>query len=506
MQILLLDTTLRDGEQTSGVSYTEDEKLSLAKILLEDLKVDRLEVASAKVSEGEFNAVKKITAWAGRHGYLDKIEVLGFVDGNKSINWLKEAGCQVLNLLTKGSLNHCKHQLRKEPQEHFADIKDVLALAQKEGIRVNVYLEDWSNGMRNSKDYVFEMLDALKDTSIARFMLPDTLGILNPDETYQYLSEVKERYPQLKFDFHSHNDYDLATANVYAAIKAGVDCIHGTINGLGERAGNIPLSSVIAVVLDHFGYELNANESRLNFVSRMVEMYSGIRIPQNKPLIGENVFTQTAGIHADGDSKKNLYFNDLLPERFGRKRSYALGKTSGKANIKKNLEEMGIELDEADMKKVTEHIIELGDKKEMVTRDDLPYIISDILRSRSIEEKIEVINYNFSAGKGLKPVASVKLKINGHGTFEEHAAGDGQYDAFMRAIKSIYLKLNKVLPRLVDYSVSIPPGGRTDALVQTVITWNLGKEFRTRGLDSDQTMAAIKATIKMLNMIENFEN
>lgn len=506
MKILLLDTTLRDGEQTSGVSYTEDEKLSIAKILIEDLKVDRLEVASAKVSDGEFNAVKKITNWAQRHGHLEKIEVLGFVDGDKSINWLNESGCKVLNLLTKGSLNHCKYQLRKEPDEHIADIKTVLKLAEANGIRVNIYLEDWSNGMRHSRSYVYNMLDALKDTCIDRFMLPDTLGILNPDETYDFLKETKERYPKLKFDFHSHNDYDLATANVFAAIKAGIDCIHGTINGLGERAGNIPLSSAIAVVLDHFKYELNVNESRLNFVSRMVEMYSGIRIPQNKPLIGENVFTQTAGIHADGDSKKNLYFNDLLPERFGRKRSYALGKTSGKANIKKNLEEMGIELDEASMKKITDRIIELGDRKEMVTRDDLPYIIADVLKSKAIEEKIEVINYNFSAGKGLKPVASVKLKINGHGTFEEHAAGDGQYDAFMRAIKSIYIKLNKVLPRLVDYSVSIPPGGRTDALVQTVITWNLGKEFRTRGLDSDQTMAAIKATIKMLNMIENFEN
>lgn len=505
MKILLLDTTLRDGEQTSGVSYTEDEKLSIAKILLEDLKVDRLEVASAKVSEGEFKAVQKITSWAKKHGYIEKIEVLGFVDGTKSIQWLKDTGCRVLNLLTKGSLNHCTHQLRKEPAEHFNDIKEVVKLAVNEGIRVNIYLEDWSNGMRNSPDYVFQMLDELQSTAIDRFMLPDTLGILNPDETFRFITETKKRYPKLKFDFHAHNDYDLATANVYAAMNAGIDCIHGTINGLGERAGNIPLSSVIAIVKDHLKYPLNVDETRLTFVSRMVEMYSGIRIPQNKPLIGENVFTQTAGIHADGDNKKNLYYNDLLPERFGRKRTYALGKTSGKANIKKNLEEMGIELDEASMKKVTQHIIELGDKKEMVTRDDLPYIISDVLRSKAIEEKIEVINYNFSAGMGLKPVASVKIKVNGEGIYEEHSAGDGQYDAFMRAIKKIYMNLNKGLPRLVDYSVSIPPGGRTDALVQCVITWHLGKEFRTRGLDSDQTMAAIKATIKMLNMIEDFE-
>ncbi len=504
MRIYLLDTTLRDGEQTSGVSYTEDEKLSIAKLLLEDLKVDRLEVASAKVSEGEFRAVKKITAWARKHGYIDQIEVLGFVDGMKSINWLNEAGCKVLNLLTKGSLNHCIHQLRKQPEEHFADIKEVLKLAEQNNIRVNIYLEDWSSGMRNSPEYVYQMLESLKDTNINRYMLPDTLGILNPDETFKFISDVKNRFPQLKYDFHSHNDYDLATANVYAAIKAGIDCIHGTINGLGERAGNIPISSIIAIVNDHFKYEMKAVESHLTHVSKMVETYSGIRIPPNKPLIGENVFTQTAGIHADGDSKKNLYFNNLMPERFGRQRSYALGKTSGKANIKKNLEEMGIELDEEAMKKVTQHIIELGDRKEMVTREDLPYIISDVLHSQTIKDKIDVLNYNFSAAKGLRSVASVKMKIDG-GVYEEASSGDGQYDAFMVCVKKIYEKLNKALPKLIDYSVSIPPGGRTDALVQTTITWNLGKEFRTRGLDSDQTMAAIKATIKMLNIIEDFE-
>lgn len=502
MRITILDTTLRDGEQMQGVSYTEDEKLSMAKILLEDLRVDRIEVASAKVSEGEFNAVKKICAWANRSGHIEKVEVLGFVDGMKSIDWMNEAGCKVLNLLSKGSLNHCEHQLRKTPEQHFSDVAGVVENAKANGIKVNLYLEDWSSGMRNSKEYVWQMLDALKNVGISRFMLPDTLGVLNPDETYEYLKETISKYPDLKFDFHAHNDYDLATGNVFAAIKAGVDCIHGTINGLGERAGNIPISSVIAIINDHFHHEIGVDESRLNFVSRMVETYSGVRIPINKPLIGKNVFTQTAGIHADGDSKKNLYFNDLLPERFGRKREYALGKMSGKANIAKNLEEMGIELDEDSMRKVTQHIIELGDKKEQVTQEDLPYIISDVVRSRSIDERIEVINYNFTAGMGLKSVASVKLKIDGK-IFEEHAAGDGQYDAFMRAIKKIYMELSKPLPQLMDYSVSIPPGGRTDALCNCMITWKLGKEFRTRGLDSDQTMAAIKATIKMLNIIEN---
>jgi len=501
MKIKIMDTTLRDGEQTSGVSFTDEEKLSIAKLLLEDLKVDRIEVASARVSEGEFEAVRKISAWASKHNFTNRVEVLGFVDGGISVGWLKKAGCNVLNLLSKGSLKHVTEQLKKSPEDHARDIKNVVDLAVSEGLHVNLYLEDWSNGMRHSRDYVFYMLDQLKDIPVDRFMLPDTLGILNPDETYEFCKMTIEKYPSLSFDFHAHNDYDLAAANVYSAIKAGIGWIHTTVNGLGERAGNVPLSSVIAIVHDHFNYKMSVNESKMTPVSKLVESYSGIHIPPNKPVIGDNVFTQTSGIHADGDHKNQLYFNDLLPERFGRKRMYALGKTSGKANIKQNLKELGIELDSESMKKVTEKIIELGDKKETVTQEDLPFIISDVLRSKQIEEKIRILNFSLSTANELKPVATLKISINDE-IYEEVSNGDGQYDAFMKALRRIYKKLGKLLPVLTDYSVSIPPGGKTDALVQTVITWKMGKSFRTRGLDSDQTVAAIKATMKMLNIIE----
>ena len=500
-----MDTTLRDGEQTSGVSFTDEEKLSIAKLLLDDLKVDRIEVASARVSEGEFTAVKKISAWATKHNHIDKVEVLGFVDGEVSINWIKDAGCKVMNLLTKGSLKHVTEQLKKTPQQHAGDITQVVNKAHEQGLRVNIYLEDWSNGMRHSQDYVFFMIDALKDLPLDRIMLPDTLGILNPVEAYDFCKIIIDRYPDLSFDFHAHNDYDLAAANAFSAIRAGIRCIHTTVNGLGERAGNVPLSSVVAIVKDHFNYTMSVKESKITLVSKLVESFSGIRIPPNKPVIGDSVFTQTSGIHADGDQKNQLYFNDLLPERFGRKRAYALGKTSGKANIRKNLEEMGIDLDFASMRKVTERIIELGDKKESVTQEDLPYIISDVLRSKSIDERIKILNFSLSTANELKPVASLKIRI-GDEVFEETSNGDGQYDAFMKALRKIYNRLEKSLPSLLDYSVSIPPGGKTDALVQTVITWHLGREFKTRGLDSDQTVAAIKATLKMLNIIENSNN
>ena len=500
--IEILDTTLRDGEQTSGVAFTSPEKLSILRLLIEELNVDRVEIASAKVSEGEYDAVRKMAQWAIREGYINRLEVLGFVDGDVSLTWIQEAGCRVMNLLCKGSLKHCKEQLRKTQEEHVADIKKVIAYAQQMNITVNIYLEDWSNGMLHSPEYVYFMVDQLKDCPIKRFMLPDTLGVLNPSNTSEFCRLMKNRYSDLQFDFHAHNDYDLAAGNVFAAVYSGITGIHTTVNGLGERAGNAPLASVVAVLHDQLNLKTNIVEDHLNMVSRIVESYSGIRIPNNKPVIGDNVFTQCAGIHADGDNKNKLYYNDLLPERFGRSREYALGKTSGKSNIKKNLEALGIELDEETMRQVTDRIIELGDKKEVVTQEDLPYIIADVLRSENTD-KIKILNYSLCLTQGLRPTATVKIEIEGR-VYEQTAPGDGQYHAFSKALWKIYNNIGKPKPTLTDYNVNIPAGGRTDALVQTTISWNFNdKCFKTRGLDVDQTGAAIKATVKMLNLIEN---
>lgn len=500
--IEIMDTTLRDGEQTSGVSFSASEKLTIAQILLTEVKVDRIEIASARVSEGEFEAVKKITQWAKSKGLLGKIEVLTFVDGNISIDWMTKAGAKVMNLLTKGSLNHLTHQLKKTPQQHFTEIAAVIAAARKKGIECNVYLEDWSNGMRNSPEYVFKYLDFIATQKVKRIMLPDTLGILEPDEVADFLGQIIPKYPSLHFDFHGHNDYDLATANVLEAVKAGVHGIHLTINGMGERAGNAPLASAVAVLHDFMPtVKTGVVEKSLYQVSKLVETFSGFRVPVNKPVVGENVFTQTAGIHADGDKKNNLYYNDLMPERFGRQRKYALGKTSGKSNIENNLAQLGIELSDADLKKVTQRIIELGDKKEVVTQSDLPYILSDVLDSSAIAEKVRIENYVLTHSKNLRPSVTLQIIINGE-MFEEHAQGDGQYDAFMNALRSIYKNKKMELPLLTDYAVRIPPGGKSDALCETIITWDYkGREFKTRGLDSDQTVAAIIATQKMLNLI-----
>lgn len=501
-KIEIMDTTLRDGEQTSGVSFSTSEKLTITQLLLEELRVDRAEIASARVSEGEFESVKAILSWAEANGHAHQIEVLSFVDNGVSIDWMVKAGVKVQNLLTKGSLNHLTHQLKKTPEQHFSEIKQVIDLAKANGIETNVYLEDWSNGMRNSPQYVLQYLDFLTKQPVKRIMLPDTLGVLTPEETSKFLTIIIQRYPGIHFDFHAHNDYDLGTANVLEAVNAGINGLHLTVNGMGERAGNAALASAVAVINDFAPeVEISVKESSIYSVSKLVETFSGVRIPSNKPIVGDNVFTQTAGIHADGDNKNNLYFNDLLPERFGRKREYALGKTSGKANIEKNLQELGLKLNDADLKKVTQRVIELGDKKETVTKEDLPYIISDVLDSNLYEEKVVVESYVLMNSMGLRPSATISVKINGE-KFEENAQGDGQFDAFMNALTKVYDKKKLHLPNLIDYAVRIAPGSDSDALCEAIITWETAeRKFITRGLDSDQTVCAIKATQKMLNII-----
>ena len=506
--IEIMDSTLRDGEQTNGVSFLPHEKLIIARMLLSELNVDRIEVASARVSEGEKEAVSMICRYAENTGKLDRVEVLGFIDGGVSVDWVAACGAKVINLLTKGSLRHCQEQLGKTPEAHLEEIRREVNYARSKGLGVNVYLEDWSNGMKDSPEYVYQLMDCLTaDSFVRRFMLPDTLGIMNPLQCIEYFRKMVKRYPDTHFDFHAHNDYDLAVSNSLAAVLSGAKGIHVTVNGLGERCGNAPLSSVQVILKDQFHAKTSINENKLNDISRLVESYSGIAIAPNQPIIGDNVFTQVAGVHADGDNKNGLYQNDLVPERFGRRREYALGKNSGKANIARNLEELGLALTPEQTRKVTQRITELGDKKEIVTQDDLPFIVSDVLKHDAPEDKVKLVSYVVSTAYGLKPGANVKVEINGQ-QYEAGATGDGQYDAFVKALRFIYRKyLGRTFPILQNYAVTIPPGGRTDALVQTVITWNdNGKVMRTRGLDADQTEAAIKATFKMLNIYENENN
>ncbi len=501
-KITLMDTTLRDGEQTQGVSFAPAEKLSLAQALLGRLNVDRIEVASAGVSQGEQEAVKKINTWATNNGHLDKVEVLGFVDVNRSVDWITEAGGKVINLLAKGSEKHCLTQLRQQPQQHIERVKQTIEYAHSQNVRVNIYLEDWSNGYVDSPDYVYNFVDSLKDCGIAHFMLPDTLGVMSPKEVSAAISDMVTRFPSLNFDFHPHNDYGLATANVIAAVDAGISAIHCTVNCLGERAGNASLAEVAVVLRDKMEIDLNINEQHIVDVSQMVESFSGKFVSGNAPILGKDVFTQTAGIHADGDKKGDLYVTRLSPERFARKRTYALGKLAGKASLENNLDELGIKLSAEDQKKVLQKIIELGDSKQTITSEDLPFIIADVLESKDSQR---VVLLDCKTSSQLTGESETNLSISIDGTVHnETGQGNGAYDAFADALDKI-LTLHPDLrrPKLLDYQVHIPKGGKTNALTEASITWELenNRKMTTRGVDSNQVVAAMHATLKAINSV-----
>lgn len=500
-RIEIMDTTLRDGEQTHGVSFSGFEKLQIARLLLEHVRVDRIEVASARVSRGELETVKDIFKWAREKNLEGRVEILGFTDHKASVDWIGEAGGRAINLLTKGSLRHCKEQLGKTLEQHLADIEKTISYAASTGFRVNVYLEDWSNGFLNSPDYVRDMVKAMKAMPIHRFLFPDTLGIMSPDEVTAGIGDILSRYPELPIDFHGHNDYDLATANCLAAVKAGVLGVHCAVNGLGERAGNSPLEAVVTALHDKLGVETGVNEKALVDVSRLVETFSGKRISSNRPIVGQDVYTQTAGIHADGDKKNNLYANPILPERFGRERVYALGKLAGKASVQNNLKTLGIELSADKENMLLERIKHLGEQKQTVTPDDLPFLMEDLFGEAGARP-VRIVSAEIHSRLGASPSAKVELEYAGK-SYAESGEGNGGYDAFMNALSRIAGRIDVELPQLVDYEVRIPPGGKTDALVEALIHWSLPgrKAFHTIGVDCDQVMAAIKATEKMLNRV-----
>ncbi len=498
-KINIVDTTLRDGEQTQGVSFSPAEKLNIAKALLEQLKVDRIEVASARISEGEKEAVAAILEWARTKGLEDKVEVLGFVDHTRSVDWIQEAGGKVINLLTKGSKKHCDNQLRKSLEQHLEEIYQTVNYAKNNGLAVNVYLEDWSNGYADSPEYVYALMEGLSGLEIGHYMLPDTLGVLTPEKVFESFTDMQARFPNANFDFHPHNDYGLATANSLMAVKAGVSSIHCTINCLGERAGNASLPEVAVALRDIMGLDLGIDESHIVRLSQMVENFSGKRVGDNTPIVGADVFTQTSGIHADGDKKAGLYETKLSPERFARRRSYALGKMSGKASLQKNLEKMDISLSDENLKKVLKRVVELGDSKKSITSEDLPFIIAEVLESRGYDH-IELINCSVTSGLQLQSTTSIRVRI-GDDIHLSSGIGNGGFDAFISAMKKILDKQGIQMPQLLDYEVRIPKGGKTDALTECAITWwDESGSLKTRGVHSNQVFAAMNATFRMLNI------
>jgi (R)-citramalate synthase len=374
--VSLMDTTLRDGEQTPNVAFSVRDKLAIARALLCDVRVDRIEIGSARVSPGEKHAARRVAEFAKAHGLGGRVEMLAFCDGNRSVDWVREVGVERINLLVKGSERHCRLQLGLDLGRHLDAVARTLESAARAGVALSgVYLEDWSRGVRESPAYVARLTAGLSELGVRRVYLADTLGVLEPGAVSRYVRRMCRRFPELSFEFHGHDDYGLATANALAAVRAGARGLHVTVNGMGERAGNVCLSELCPALTDLAGCTTSVDETQLCRVSELVARASGCPVPRRAPVVGEHVFTQTAGVHADGDAKADLYAGRLAPERFGRQRAYALGKLCGRASLEHHLSALGLVLEPERLAALLAVVVARGDRKCRVLREDLPELI-----------------------------------------------------------------------------------------------------------------------------------
>lgn len=503
--IEVMDTTLRDGEQTPGRSFDAKQKLALVEVLLKQLGVDRVEVTSALSSVGEQKMLNQVMHWASDHGFSDQIEILGFVGpkrGRKSVDWVAEVGGRVINLLCKGSRRHCNTEF-SNLVKHLQGIKQTVEYAVSKGMKVNIYLEDWSQGMLNSPRYVQEMMVALGKLPIERVMLCDTLGVLAFWQVEQFVKQVSAWQPDIKLDIHCHDDYGLATANTLAAVRTGkVSGIHVTTNGLGERTGNASQAEAVVNIQDFLDSQvtMNVDESWLLTVSRMAALFAKRRVPANASVVGIHAFTDTAGVHAGGNRKGGLYAHSkLVAERFGAQAACAMGKLAGKASILTNAESLGFHLSNEEVGRVAGKVTEFGDAGKPVTIADLPYIIAMVL-GWSEYNAFEVLSASSHSNLYGKADTLTTIRYRNR-QYSISGQGDGGFDAFMNAIRHWAKRKKIIIPVLHDYDPTIPPGGGTGALVQAKAVWRNGKgTFETVGLNSDQTMAAILAAQAAINV------
>lgn len=499
----IMDTTLRDGQQMPSSRLMTQAKLEIAKFLLERVRVDRIEVASALTSEGEFRALKAIMDWAKVHNYDEQIEVLGFLDGDRSARWIQEAGGKVVNLLCKGSAKHSSVQLGMDVHQHSRLIKKTVDCCRHLGLRVNLYLEDWSQGMRDSWDsYLKPLLQKISCMRVERVMLADTLGVLHYAQTCRYIKQTKRILYHKKLDFHAHNDYGLAVANTLAAVSTGlVSGVHTTVIGLGERTGNASLEQVVVGIHDQTKYRTHVDEKELRSVSEMVSLFTGRDIPENAPIVGRYAFSSGCGVHDDGNRKGRIYQSRLTAERFGATFVSALSSQSGKASILECLEhDLGItSLSDDQVKTLLSRIKALNDAGKRLTSADLLDLVAEICHQpERILIRVKDINTE-SLFCGKSAVSATLVYEDEEVSFT--AEGNGQFDAFMKGLSQWAQYAGITVPERRKFKIHVRSEKDTDAMTEAIITWRCpnGKEFQTIGASPCMVMAAIRAAIQAVN-------
>jgi len=485
--IRFLDTTLRDGEQTPGVSLSTEDKLLIAH-KLDTLGVNIIEAGSAITSEGERNAIHAIANERLNAEICSYCRVR-----NGDIDLALECDVDSIHLVVPVSDLHIEAKLKKDRETVKQMALDAVEYAKDHGLIVELSGEDAS---RADLDFLKSLYSEGIEAGADRIAFCDTVGLLNPEMTYEIFKELSTLSKPIAI--HCHNDFGFATPNTISALRGGASEVHTTINGIGERAGNASFEEVVMSLKNLYGYSPNIKLDEIYTTSRLVSRLTGIPVAPNKAIVGGNAFTHEAGIHVHGLIADTSTYEPIEPETVGRQRKIVLGKHAGKSSVILALKELDLNVDDKQLNEIVVRIKELGDRGKHVTDADLETIAETVL-DIAYEPKIRLKEFTVVSGNMVTPTASLTLDIDGEIVVEADV-GDGPVDAAIAALRKGVASVADI--KLEEYHVDAITGG-TNAIVEVQVKLmnKEGKTITARGARTDIIMASLEAVLDGMNRL-----
>jgi 2-isopropylmalate synthase len=488
-KVRIFDTTLRDGEQTPGVTITPDQKVQIA-MKLDELGVDAIEAGFPIVSQGEMQAIKTIS-----HQGL-KAEICGLARAVESdINAAIKCDLEYVHTFIATSDIHMKFKLKMTPEQVLDRAVNAVDYCKRHGLQVEFSAED---ATRSDRDFLLKVFAAVTKAGADRVDIPDTVGYRTPDYMAQIVKDVRN-VTVVPISVHCHNDFGLAVANAMAGINAGAACAHVTINGLGERAGNASLEEFVMALDVLYNKKHNIKTNLIYETSKFVSNTMGIIVQPNKAIIGENAFGHESGIHTHGIINNPLTYEPIAPELVGRKRWLQAGKHAGAHGIKAMLDEFNIIPTDDQLKIIVEKQKEIADRGKAITTSELLSIAGEVMKNPEFEEKFKLYDFHIVTGMNIIPTAVVRLNADGK-DFIASEIGVGPVDAALKAIQKISGEMANI--KIREYRLdSITGGSDAQAEVTVKVEDKNGNIVSARKAGDDIVVASVQAMMDAINKV-----
>ena len=488
-KVRIFDTTLRDGEQTPGVTVTPEQKVQIA-IKLDELGIDAIEAGFPIVSQGEMQAIKAIA----RQGL--KAEICGLARTIESdIDAAIKCDLKYVHTFIATSDIHMQYKLKMTPEQVMDKAVKAVEYAKKHGMQVEFSAED---ATRSDRQFLLKVFKAVTEAGADRVDIPDTVGYRTPDFMADIVKDVKG-VTDLPISMHCHNDFGLAVANAIAGVNAGAACAHVTINGLGERAGNASLEEFVMALEILYNKKHNINTKLIYETSKFVSNTMGIIVQPNKAIIGENAFGHESGIHTHGIINNPLTYEPIAPELVGRKRWMQAGKHAGAHGIRAMLEDFGIKPTDEQLHQIVEKQKNIADKGKSITTSELLSIAGEVMGNNKFEEKFKLYDFHIVTGTNIIPTAVVRLNADGKDLIASNT-GVGPVDAALKAIQKIAGEVANV--KIRDFMLDSITGGSDALAVVTIkVEDKDGNVVSARKAGEDIVVASVQAMMDAINKV-----